>query len=207
MSKNVYKLLKKQPIQARAKATVDIILEATAQLLQHTSAEGLTTAAIAERAGVSVGSIYQYFESKEALIGALVADTTDQLNATIQETLASAQSSDISTAIEPIVDSLLHTYREHPERVGFLFDYLMARGQFSSIDQPLLALEKWLTEFMQTQDEIPQDAMAIRVRLVVHGIAAVLRSTLRHRPDDLHNPVLRDELVRFLHKMLPEPPK
>lgn len=206
MSKNVYKLLKKHPIQARAKATVNIILEATAQLLQHTSAEGLTTAAIAERAGVSVGSIYQYFESKEMLIGALVADITDQLNATIQDTLASAQPTDIATAIEPIVDSLLHTYREHPERVGFLFDYLLSRGQFASIDQPLLALETWLTEFMQTQADAPKDVMAIRVRLVVHGIAALLRSTLRHRPDDLHNPVLRDELVRFLHKMLPEPP-
>lgn len=204
MPENVYKLLKKRPIQARSKATVSIILEATAQLLQHTSAEGLTTAAIAKRAGVSVGSIYQYFESKEALIGALVADITHQLNTTIRETLASAQPTDISTAIEPIVDGLLHTYREHPERVGVLFDYLLARGHISAIDQPLLSLEHWLVAFMQEHAGASPDVMAIRARMVVHGVAAVLRSTLRHAPDDLRNPILRDELIRFLHSMLPE---
>jgi len=64
-------LPRKQPRQARAQATVDAILHATAQLLRSEGSARLTTNRIAERAGVSIGSLYQYFPNKEAVLGAL----------------------------------------------------------------------------------------------------------------------------------------
>lgn len=76
---------KKIPSQARSRATVDAIIQAATYILTKVGWEGLTTNAIAERAGVNIASLYQFFPNKEAVIAELqrrhVADTrTDLLN-------------------------------------------------------------------------------------------------------------------------------
>jgi AcrR family transcriptional regulator len=64
---------RKQPVQARSAASVDAILEATIQVLLSVGKERLTTTKVASRAGVSVGTLYQYFPNKSALLqGALI---------------------------------------------------------------------------------------------------------------------------------------
>jgi AcrR family transcriptional regulator len=63
---------RKQPRQRRSRATVDALVEATGQVLAREGLERTTTRRIAERAGVSVGSLYQYFPGREALVAALV---------------------------------------------------------------------------------------------------------------------------------------
>ncbi len=68
---------RRQPRQARAIVTREAIFEATVQLLLVHGPERLTTTRIAERAGVSVGTLYQYFPHKEALIYALLARHLD----------------------------------------------------------------------------------------------------------------------------------
>lgn len=60
----------KAPRQARSKATVDAIVEATGQVFERGGYRRTTAAKVAERAGVSVGSLYQYFPDKEAMIRA-----------------------------------------------------------------------------------------------------------------------------------------
>lgn len=62
---------RRTPRQSRSEATVEAILEATFQLLEQGGVEALTTNHIAERAGVSVGTLYQYFEGKQAILAAL----------------------------------------------------------------------------------------------------------------------------------------
>lgn len=59
---------RKSPVQARSTASVDAILKATVQVLVRTGKEKLTTTLVAERAGVSVGTLYQYFPNKKALL-------------------------------------------------------------------------------------------------------------------------------------------
>ena len=63
---------RKKPAQARSRATVEAILEAATRILRDQGLAGLTTNRVAERAGVSVGSLYQYFPGKEALLAALI---------------------------------------------------------------------------------------------------------------------------------------
>jgi AcrR family transcriptional regulator len=61
---------RKSPVQARSAASVDAILEATIQVLLSVGKERLTTTRVASRAGVSVGTLYQYFPNKSALLQA-----------------------------------------------------------------------------------------------------------------------------------------
>lgn len=63
---------RKLPVQARSAASVDAILEATLQVLLVTGKERLTTTRVAERAGVSIGTLYQYFPNKSSLLQAVL---------------------------------------------------------------------------------------------------------------------------------------
>jgi AcrR family transcriptional regulator len=65
--------MRKQPRQRRAVATVAVILEAAAQLLARDGLAGFTINAVAVRAGVSIGTVYQYFPDKTSLMAALIA--------------------------------------------------------------------------------------------------------------------------------------
>ncbi|MEE5131964.1 TetR/AcrR family transcriptional regulator [Pseudomonas alliivorans] len=74
---------RKIPAQARSRATVDAIIQAATYILTKVGWDGLTTNAIAERAGVNIGSLYQFFPNKEAIIAELqrrhAADTRTDL--------------------------------------------------------------------------------------------------------------------------------
>jgi AcrR family transcriptional regulator len=69
---------RKKPTQARAQATVEAILRATAHILRTAGWDACNTNAVAKRAGVSIGSLYQYFPSKEALVAALAEEHANQ---------------------------------------------------------------------------------------------------------------------------------
>jgi AcrR family transcriptional regulator len=65
--------MRKSPRQSRAQATVAAIIEAAAQILTRHGLAGFNTNAVAQRAGVSIGTVYQYFPDKAALMAALIA--------------------------------------------------------------------------------------------------------------------------------------
>ncbi len=72
MPRRSAKSLTRQAKQARAKTTVNVIVDAAAQVLIREGYAGATTNRIAERAGVSVGSVYQYFDDKDAVFARLI---------------------------------------------------------------------------------------------------------------------------------------
>src|SRR5215471_4701662 len=74
---------RKTPVQARATVTVGAISEATIQVLLRQGAHRLTTTRVAERAGVSVGTLYQYYPNKESLLFAVLADHLDRVAAAV----------------------------------------------------------------------------------------------------------------------------
>ena len=85
---------RKVPRQARATALIAAVLDAAVQVLQSEGAARFTTARVAERAGVSVGSLYQYFPNKASILFRLQADewrrTTDLMRGILEDTAAAA---------------------------------------------------------------------------------------------------------------------
>ena len=75
---------RKSARQARSAVTVDVIVEAAARILETVGPEGFTTNTIAERAGVSVGSLYQYFPNKDAITRALIRRELGRVEAAIK---------------------------------------------------------------------------------------------------------------------------
>jgi AcrR family transcriptional regulator len=75
---------RKSPVQVRSTASVDAILEATIQVLLNVGKEQLTTTKVALRAGVSVGTLYQYFPNKSALLQAALKRHMDEITGAIE---------------------------------------------------------------------------------------------------------------------------
>lgn len=80
------------PSQARSEQTIRIIFEATAQVLDEHGEAALTTNRIAQRAGVSIGTLYQYFDSKESIVQAMLAREREQVMSTLDALLANVDS-------------------------------------------------------------------------------------------------------------------
>src|ERR1035438_5745890 len=81
---------RKTPVQARAAITVEAISEATIQVLLSHGAERLTTTRVAERAGVSVGTLYQYYPNKQSLLFAVLENHLDNVMARVEAACESA---------------------------------------------------------------------------------------------------------------------
>jgi AcrR family transcriptional regulator len=82
--------VRKRPRQARSERLVTYILEAAVRVLAREGAKKFTTARVAEEAGVSVGSLYQYFPNKEAILFRLQADEWDQTTALLESVLVNS---------------------------------------------------------------------------------------------------------------------
>lgn len=82
------------PLQARAEQTIRTIFEATAHVLNEQGEAALTTNRIAERAGVSIGTLYQYFESKEAIVLAILAAERERVMRNLDAMLAAIDPND-----------------------------------------------------------------------------------------------------------------
>lgn len=105
---------RKLPRQQRSKATVQAILDACAEGLQSRGYHGLTTHAIAMRAGASVGTLYQYFPNRDAVAGALVVRSMERLLETMRGALAECVERGLAgqAATEHLLLSALHVLVE-----------------------------------------------------------------------------------------------
>lgn len=102
---------RKAPLQRRSAATVEAILEAAARILETEGLDGYTTNAVAERAGVSIGSLYQYFPHRDALTAALIERETAVL---LQQTREAAQAGTCAGVLDRLIDAAVEHQMRRP---------------------------------------------------------------------------------------------
>lgn len=131
--------------QARSRATIDALLEATIQVLVAHGARGLSTTRVAERAGVSVGTLYQYFPHKKALLYAAVGRYLDEVVETVEAFAEVHRGRPLAEASDALVtayvdaksarpDAALALYRASSEMdVAGLTDAVFARLQAAAV--------------------------------------------------------------------------
>jgi AcrR family transcriptional regulator len=137
---------RKLPSQSRSALTVDAILEGAAHILERQGLEGYTTNAIAQRSGVSIGSLYQYFPAKDAITAALI----ERESATIaQEVAAALQIRDFKTALRAMVDSAVRQQLKRPE-LARLLDFEQTRlSAILSASCDAIAVRQMLVDFLR----------------------------------------------------------
>ena len=107
-------LPRKQARQARARATRDAIVQAAAHILEEDGNARLTTNRVAERAGVSIGSLYQYYPNKEAILADLIRDKRAHLLAGMQQAVAEARGAPADDALRALIRAAMVWQVERP---------------------------------------------------------------------------------------------
>jgi AcrR family transcriptional regulator len=98
---------RKSPVQARSAASVEAILKATIQVLLKIGKDRLTTTRVAARAGVSVGTLYQYFPNKSALLRAVLQRHMDEIGSAMETACREQTGSSLEKMATALVTSFL----------------------------------------------------------------------------------------------------
>lgn len=106
---------RKTPRQSRSRASYEAVLTAAAQILEREGMAGLNTNAVAERAGVSVGTLYQYFPGKEAIAAELVRRIKAQLLDDLSGALVAARGKSLREAAQIILSASIRHHARAPE--------------------------------------------------------------------------------------------
>lgn len=186
---------RKTPHQSRAKVTVDAIFEATLQVLIRDGTTLLTTTRVAERAGVSVGTMYQYFPNKQALIYALNARYLDVLAERIEATCRDQHGAAIERMIEALVDTYWRAKTERADVTRALYNSV-AEMDNDALIQHFAERTNTATQRMldSAADARFQDPEMTNLTLVT-VIFGTIRNAFERNLDAQAAATLRDELV------------
>lgn len=188
--------MRKQPRQARSRTTVDAIVQAGARILGQRGWAGFTTNAVAEAAGVSIGSLYQYFPDKHALIDAIRRQHLDDCLSAVQKPAAGKS---LRQYVEALVDDMIAVHAGNPGLHQVLLDEVLAA---ESLRDPHSAFEKTylgchasaVAHYRGQKTAVAADALA--GALVSDVLDGVIHNAIRR--GELASTAVRSELVRLL---------
>jgi AcrR family transcriptional regulator len=124
---------RKKPRQDRSIATVDAILDATARVLCTTGYDRASTNRIALAAGVSVGSLYQYFPSKEALVAALATRHMSSMTGVVKTKLAEVATAPMPVAVRTIIAAMFEAHAVDPRLHKVLIEEVPRIGRLENV--------------------------------------------------------------------------
>jgi AcrR family transcriptional regulator len=186
---------RRTPRQARAASTVDAILTAALQLLESGGVERLTTNHVAERAGVSIGTVYQYFADKQAILGALA----QRRAAAVRDAIAAMliERPDLGT-VRPIVRALMTGFEGSPATRQALLDALFRRGGERVLQQHHEAFLASIAGKARLDVALtPESAFVL-----THAAIGLLRAASAEPELGLDPGALENELVRLMEAYL-----
>src|SRR5215471_19672387 len=105
---------RRKPSQERAKVTVEAMLDAAVKILERGGAPAITTNRIAETAGVSIGSVYQYFPNKHALFVALHERHIGMVADVMRRRISQCAESSLERLVESLVDGMVEAHTVEP---------------------------------------------------------------------------------------------
>jgi len=193
---------RKQATQARAAATVEAILNATARILVKEGYDHASTNKVAATAGVSIGSLYQYFPSKEALVAALAERHLQEMRALIYGELPKLLSLPVAAGIERAVRLMVAAHSVDPKLHKVLVEQVPRVGKLERVE----GLEREMVGLTASYLEAKKDEVAVRDFALSAYVAVGMIESLTHaavltRPEILGEPFIREvtrAVVRYL---------
>lgn len=182
---------RKKPRQARGLATLDVIFEATIQVLVINGPHRLTTTRVAERAGVSVGTMYQYFPHKQALFYALNERYLDDLAEKVENACKAQHGAPIDQMVEALVTTYWNAKTERPEATRALYRSVVELDNDSLIEAFSRRVDAATAAmFASASDAVFSDLPTVNLTLLT-TIFGTIRSVFeRNLPSSEGNAVL-----------------
>lgn len=185
---------RKAASQERSRATVDALVEATARILVKEGFDKASTNHIAEVAGVSVGSLYQYFPTKEALVAAVVERHQQEITQTVRGELADVLAQPVEKAVRMLVEVAVRAHRVDPRLHRVVAEQIPRVGELEKLatfNRENFALFRAYLE--SHRDELRIDDLELASFVCVTTIEALTHSAVLH-----HAKVMSDERMNKL---------
>lgn len=200
---------RRTPRQERSRQLVDAVREAGRRILETEGPEALTTTRIAERAGVSVGSLYQYFENREAILEAIYGEILE-----VQREKAAARLRGLAKL--PLREQLREGVQLAVERHRALLAldpkyYTVHHARFRigpSVPLPEAgddALRFCRAMLEKARDQVRPTRLDHAAFLLARGVAAILRVALEEKPELLDDPGFLEEVGFLMERYLLPP--
>ena len=178
---------RKQPRQARSQATIDAILTATARILVKDGFDRASTNRIAEAAGVSVGSLYQYFPCKEALVAALVERHIDQMTAMLSDAFVRLATLPVEKAARELVSLHLRAHAIDPRLHRVVSEQLPRLGRVDRVHDVEKQAMRMVRAYLEAHKrEIKPKDLDLAAFVLVETVEGLTHAALLHgaRVDD-----------------------
>jgi AcrR family transcriptional regulator len=186
---------RKKPRQSRSKATVDAIIEAAAQVLASHGLVGFNTNIVAQRAGVSIGSLYQYFPNKDALMVALIHRQQQGQQGALAQAIVSTKGQSLPDMVRALVRAAMQHHYDNA-LLATAIDHEEARLPIQSdLDFYLVESGQWLLPlFMRYGDQIDFHQADTAARTLPALVRAVVDAWANQTPPQLQT--AENEAVR-----------
>lgn len=186
---------RKTPIQARSAVTVGAISEATIQVLLSHGAERFTTTRVAERAGVSVGTLYQYYPNKQSLLFAMLENHFNNVVSKVEAACEHACHKPLAEMIKEMVEAFVDAKMERAEVSVALYRVAPDIGGPALIKRISQRTRKAVEAMLETAPDIksPPDKFAIDTML--SAMSGAMRSLLESGPSPAMVRKAREQLV------------
>ncbi|GAB2517802.1 AcrR family transcriptional regulator [Nocardiopsis aegyptia] len=193
--------LRRLPAQQRSMLRVQRMLDCCADLLDEVGYDNLSTTRIAERAGVAIGSVYQFFPDKKAITQALGLRYLDQFSARVTERLADASFTHWTGAVDTVIDEYIDMHRNVPGFRSLHFGDIVDTRLLNGGAENNRVISVRLRRIIVSVTGIPDDDQLDRaVNVAVEAADAVLK--LAFRDDAEGDPDLITEAKRLVSSYL-----
>ncbi|MCE7532226.1 TetR/AcrR family transcriptional regulator [Acinetobacter nosocomialis] len=185
---------RKSPVQARSTATIEVLHEATIQVLFKEGIVKCNTTRIAERAGVSVGSIYQYYPNRDSLLAAVLQRHLDSVAEKIEELCLKYEKTSIRTLISALVDEIILAKLSNPEESKALYAISGERGGLDLSKRMNDRMLAAISNLLESASDIEFDDSQIVAEFVLGAIMGLIRRVLENQVTDKVEQVLESHL-------------
>jgi AcrR family transcriptional regulator len=193
---------RKTPVQARAAITVEAISEATIQVLLSHGAERLTTTRVAERAGVSVGTLYQYYPNKLSLLFAVLEDHLGKVTAAVEAACKRARRKRLSRMVKEVVEAFVDAKMERTDISIALYQIAAEVGGPALVKRAAECSLKALEAMLGTAPNAASPPDRFAIQMMFAAMAGATRSVLEAGASPAMVRKLREHLVLLCQSYL-----
>ncbi|WP_246680570.1 MULTISPECIES: TetR/AcrR family transcriptional regulator [unclassified Mesorhizobium] len=183
---------RKDASQLRSRATVDALVEATARILIRDGFDKASTNRIAQEAGVSVGSLYQYYPGKEALVAAVIDRHNKEIMQVVRGAFEEVASEPVERAVRRLVAVAIEAHRIDPKLHRVLAEQIPRTGRLENVEAFNREAHALFKSYLEAHsDELRRVDLGLAAFVSVSAIEALAHSAVLHSSKKLSDEAIK----------------
>jgi len=186
---------RKTPVQARSTVTVEAISEATIQILLTHGADRLTTTRVADRAGVSVGTLYQYYPNKQSLLSSVLENHLNTVAAAVERACEQACNKLLADMMREMVEAFVDIKIERADISVALYRVSADVGGPELVKKMSQRLHRTIERMIGTAPDLESNPDTFAIEMMLAAMSGAMRSVLEAGGSPAMMRKLREHLV------------